>query len=57
MQKEIIIPRNRSPLERTADIAAGYILIAAIAALGLFAITATLSLASMERGYAIAARV
>lgn len=32
--KEIILPRERKPLERLADITAGYVLIAAIAALG-----------------------
>lgn len=57
MDKEINVPRARTILERSADIASGYILIAAIAALGMFGIACTLHLVKVERDYAVAARV
>lgn len=57
MDKEIHLSRERSLLERSADVASGYIVIAAIAALGLFCMACTLHLVKVERDYAIAARV
>ena len=53
----IDLPRERGALERLADIAAGYVLIAAVAALGLFGITAAVQLERCERALAAEARV
>lgn len=57
MQKEIHIPREKTVLERTADIASGYIVIACILAMGLFAMACTLQLVRVERQLVVAARV
>lgn len=57
MQKQIHIPRDKGLVERTADIASGYIVIAAILAMGLFGMACTLHLVKIERDYAVAARV
>lgn len=57
MQKQIHMPRDKGTLERTADIASGYILVAAILAMGLFGMACTLHLVQIDREIAIAARV
>jgi hypothetical protein len=54
---EIYIPREPRLIERTADIAAGYILIAGILALTTFCGATTMSLIKIERALTVAARV
>lgn len=57
MQKEIDLPRERSLLERTADIAAGWVLVGSILALGIFGMACAVQLAEVERQLAAEARV
>lgn len=57
MQKEEDIPADKGLLERTADIAVGYVLIACILAMGLFGMACALQLVAIERQLAAEARV
>lgn len=57
MEKHPYIPREKTVLERTADIASGYIVIASILALGLFGLACTLQLVKVERQMMFDARV
>lgn len=57
MQKEIELPREKGFLERTADIAAGWVLLGSILALGLFGMACAVQLAEVERQLAAEARV
>ncbi|WLR92155.1 hypothetical protein [Shinella zoogloeoides] len=57
MEKQPYIPREPSILERSANIASGYIIIVGILAMGLFGLACTLQLVKIERQMAVEARV
>ncbi|WLR92916.1 hypothetical protein [Shinella zoogloeoides] len=57
MEEHPYIPREKPVLERSADIASGYIVIAGILAMGLFGLACTLQLVKVERQMTFDARV
>lgn len=57
MEEHPYIPREKTALERTADIASGYIVIAGILAMGLFGLACTLQLVKIGQQMTIDARV
>ena len=57
MEEHLYIPREKTVLERTADIASGYIVIAGILAMGLFGLACTLQLVKVEQQMTFDARV